>query len=333
MRNLPKLSVFQWSGMMVVLFLGTLALMQFPLRAQVDSKQPAEEKSGTEQNATQPEDETDKATQSEATDSEAETQITPAPEAKKLFESAREKLANRMYRAKIEQKLSFPNRTIHAKGEILRGTKYQMRLEFEVKSGGTTGKLLQVSNGDKLWTERKVNNVTKLTVQDVKEILSKVGANPGPDNLVVAEMGLGGITSLLASLDRTMDFGKPQSVVIDGEELFRVDGQFNKKFKDRIMETAKVAKGLPDYIPDGARVYFDRDDFPRRIQYLKEEPDHDVLKPIVTLDFLDVEWLTEADVKPSAFAYEPPERVFPEDVTKSYVDQIQSPPPGSAPNQ
>ena len=327
MQNLPKLSVFQWSGMMLVLFLGTLALMEFPVTAQVDSNRAAEGTSEPDNPDTKP------AEAESPKDREAkDVPSTPAPEAKKLFESAREKLANRMYRAKIVQKLSFPNRTLSAKGEILRGTKYRMRLEFEVQSGGTTGKLIQVCNGDKLWTERRVNDVPRLTVQDVKEILSKVGPDPLRQNLVIAEMGLGGITSLLASLERTMNFEKPQSVVIDGEELFRVDGKWNAAFLAKAKASTEALQGMPDYIPDGARVYFDRDDFPRRIQYLKKEAKHDVLKPIVTLDFLDVEWLSEDEVKPSAFEYQPPERVFPEDVTKAYVDQLQPPTtPGAAP--
>lgn len=329
MQNLPKLSLFQWSGMMLVLFFGTLALMEFPVTAQVDAKPAAEGTSEPDNPDTKPAGAEN--AQSEKVGESKDAPITPAPEAKKLFESARKKLANRMYRAKIVQKLSFPNRTLTAKGEILRGMKYRMRLEFEVQSGATTGKLIQVCNGDKLWTERRVNDVTRLTVQDVREILSKVGPDPLRENLVIAEMGLGGITSLLASLERTMNFGKPQSVVIDGEELFRVDGKWNAEFLAKAKASTEAVQGMPDYIPDGARVYFDRDDFPRRIQYLKKEAKHDVLKPIVTLDFLDVEWLTEDEVKPSAFDYQPPERVFPEDVTKTYVDQLRAPTPGAAP--
>ncbi len=249
------------------------------------------------------------------------------PAAKELFEVAREKLERGIYRAKIIQRLNFPDRSLEAHGQIVRGQKLQLRLEFEIKSGGTTGRLLQVSNGDRLWTERRVNEIPKLTVQDVKEILNKAKAESVQENVVIAEMGLGGITALLASLDRTMNFGEPQTVEVDGEELFRVDGQWNADYLKRIQANPQLAKELPEYIPDGSRVYFDREHFPRRIQYLKKLPDQEGMRPVVTLDFLDVEWLSEADVDPKLFEYEPPEQVYPEDVTKTYIDQLRPAPP------
>ena len=317
MQNLPRLSFFQWSGMMLVLFFGTVALMNYPVGAQVDGK------------AADANQEKDAEPKKDAEEKPAPAK--PAPEAKKLFESAREKLSNRLYRAKIVQKLTLADRTIYANGEILRGPKWQMRLQYEVKTGGTTGKLVQVCDGDKLWTERRVNDEVRLSMQDVKAILGKVGPQPTPANLAVAEMGLGGITSLLASLDRTMIFAKPETVDIDGESLFRTDGGWNADFRARAEANRKAAPGLPDYIPDGARVYFDADDFPRRIQYLKKIGKSDVLKPIVTLDFVDVAWLAEGDVDPSKFNYELPQGVFPEDVTKAYLDALDRPAPGTAP--
>jgi hypothetical protein len=253
----------------------------------------------------------------------------PSETAKKLFQEAREKLGTHMYKARIVQKLYVPNRTLEAFGEIIRGQKFRMRLEFEIKSGATVGHLLQVCTGDKLWSERRVNDVPRLMVQDVKEILNKAGE--ARENLVVAELGLGGITALLASIERTMSFGDPQSVEIDGEQLVRVDGVWNEAFLNRMKANPQLTKGLPDYIPDGARVYFDSQNFPRRIQYLKKEPKHEAMRPVASMDFLDVVWLSEADVKPSLFEYEPPEKVYPEDVTKSYVDQLQARPAPAPP--
>ncbi len=255
---------------------------------------------------------------------------TSVPSAKKLFEAAREKLRTRSYRAKIVQKFNYPQRALEATGQIVRGQKFRLRLEFQIHSGGTTGELLQVCNGDKLWTQRKINDVTKLTVQDVKEILTKAGTTP--ENVVVAELGLGGIASLLASMERSMNFGEPQTVEIDGEQLLVVEGEWNEGFLAQVKANPQLAKGYADFLPDGGRVYFDRDDFPRRIQYLKKESQHATPRPLVTIDFRDVKWLGDADVKPSLFEYEQPAKVYPEDVTKTYVDQLK-PRPAPAPPQ
>lgn len=346
MKNLPKLTLTQWIGMVLILCLGTVGLMGFPAGAQVAPSSAADETQTDEANGESAETEKSSGAESQKAEttgdnaekagkskSEADSQSSPpqAPEAEKLFESARAKLRSRLYRANIVQKLNFPDRTLRAKGKILRGENYRMRLEFEIQVGGTTGELVQVCDGDKLWTQRRVNDVTRLTRQDVKEILTKAVPSRFPQNLVVAEMGLGGITSLLASMNRTMNFGKPQSVTVEGEELYRVNGEWNAAFNAKIKANAQLNERLPDYVPDGARVYFDRDDFPRRIQYLKSIPETDAMRPLVTLDFLDVEWLSEEDVKPSQFEYHPPERVYPEDVTKSYVEQLQQPAPPAAP--
>lgn len=332
MQNLPKLSPFHWTLLLLVLGVGGVALMGLPVGAQEDSQPPQDEK--TTETTESASEETEAGTPDEAIEQPAEP-IQPSPEANKLFAAARGKLPNRIYRANIVHRMTFADRTLEAKGKILRGQKLRLRLEFEIKTGDTVGKLLQVSNGDKLWTERRINKVTRLTVQDVREILDKAGVKAtevSPQNLVVAEMGLGGITALLASLERTMSFGKPEKVVIDGEELYRVDGGWNEQFTAQIKANPQLAKGLPEYIPDAARVYFDRDDFPRRIQYLKKQPKSNALRPLVTLDFRDVEWLTDADVKPADFEYSPPERVYPEDVTKNYVDLLTPSPQGAAAN-
>lgn len=321
MQKLSKLAISPFA--ILCLFLGLVMAASFglPLDAQEDPK-PNTPQTQTE---TKTEPETPETPQLKSAPIATKPTV---PAAKELFESARNKLSAGVYRAKIVQRLNFPNRSIEAHGQILRGEDYKLRLEFEIKTGGTTGKLLQVCNGDKLWTERRVNDVPKLTVQDVTEIRKIAGTEK--DDAVVAEMGLGGITALLASMDRNMSFGEPETVEVDGEEFFRVEGQWNEEFAKKIQANPQLEKGLPEYIPDGARVYFDREHFPRRIQYLKTLPGEEGMRPVVTLDFLDVEWLSEADVKPDMFEYQPPDKVYPEDVTKSYIDQLRPRPTTSA---
>lgn len=336
MQNLPKLSAFRWTALFLILSVASVSFIELPIGAQEDTRTSTESTPTGEKTTetTQPAQEKAGEVKQEESKEKPREPIKPSPEAQKLFSAAGEKLPNRLFRANIVQRLTFSDRTLEAKGKILRGEKLRLRLEFEIQTGGTVGKLLQVSNGDKLWTERRINDVTRLTVQDVREILDKAGVKTSevhPKNLIVAEMGLGGITSLLASLERTMNFGKPEKVVVDGEELYRVDGEWNENFTAQMKGNPQLARGLPEYVPDGARVYFDNDDFPRRIQYLKKQPNIDAMRPLVTLDFMDVEWLTDADVNPKEFEYSPPERVYPEDVTKNYVDLLQGgSPAGSA---
>ena len=221
---------------------------------------------------------------------------------------------------------------MEATGYIVRGSKpYQLRLEFQIQSGGTVGKLLQVCDGEVLWTQRQVNESIRLTRQNVKQILATAQTGAIDKNMLVAELGLGGITSLLASLERNMAFSAPETETVDGEPLRRLDGEWNAAFQAQFKANPQLAKGLPTHIPDGSRVYFDRNDVPRRIQYLKKEPKGETMRPMVTVDFQDVKWLTDADVKPADFEFKPPEGVYPKEVTDEYIKQLQPKAPAAAP--
>ncbi len=251
-----------------------------------------------------------------------------------MFDQARKTLLGRMYRAKIVERLQFSDRTLEAKGRILRGKPRQLRLEFEIHSGGTVGKLLQVCDGDLLWTERRVNKTVRLTRQDVSQILQAVQKSPAiQQDVLIAELGLGGIASLLASLERNMAFAAPETETVDGEPLRRLEGQWNEGSQARFKAIPQLAKGLPAHIPDAARVYFDRNDVPRRIQYLKKDAKQDVMRPMVTIDFVDMEWLTEADVKPADFEFKKPEGVYEKEVTQEYLKLLQPQPAGAPPEQ
>ncbi len=333
MRILPKLSIFQLTGILLVMTAGTVALTVLPVGAQVEdspkTSQPAKAKT-----------EPSPAQENQPAPIEAEKTAEPAPapvhaaSAQELFDQARKKLLHQMYRAKIIERLQFGDRTLEATGRIVRGKPYQLRLEFQIQSGGTAGKLLQVCDGEVLWTQRRVNEEVRLTRQNVKQILATAQqTNALPPNVLVAELGLGGITSLLASLESNMAFAAPETETVDGKPLRRLDGQWNAAFQAQFKANPQLAKGLPQHIPDGSRVYFDRNDFPRRIQYLKKEPKQEFMRPMVTIDFLDVEWLTEADVKPTDFEFKPPEGVYPKEVTDEYIKQLQPKAPAAPPGR
>ncbi len=318
MQTLPRLPIFRITGFLLLFGLGTVGVLCWILPAQAQTEPDPKATKTPETQAPTAKDPKDP-------EKPAPPKIAD-PEAEKLFKRAAEKLPKRMYKAKIVQRLAFPDRTLEATGRIVRGPDYRIRLEFQIQAGKTTGELLQVCDGDLLWTQRRVNDVIRVTEQDVKEILRKSQLTKTQESLVKAEMGLGGVTALLASLNQTMVFGKPQTEVIDGEEFLRVEGEWNAEFHEQVKRNPHLAKGLSIHIPDEARVYFDRDDFPRRIQYLKQDPKHKILRPVVTLDFLDVKWLTEAELNPAEFQYQKPDRVPSKPVTDLYLQQLKQPP-------
>jgi outer membrane lipoprotein-sorting protein len=80
------------------------------------------------------------------------------------------------------------------------------------------------------------------------------------------------------------------------------------------------------------RIYVDRETgFPHRIMYLKKLVGREVHKPMVTLDFIDVE--LNQPINNNDFDYQPPDGVTPVEQTKAFVDRLTPPetkaPPGA----
>lgn len=240
------------------------------------------------------------------------------------LETARDKLtAYRTVKAKIVETIVLKPRRFQMKGTYLQGTDLKLRLEYELQVGGTKASLLEVCDGQILWTWHRIGKDQSVTRRNVRQILSARDSNGRTDhNTLVTELGLGGLPGLLASIQKSVRLDKQwEQTVPDGDRtLIVVEGGWKDSFRQRVVPDGAPEQQLPQWVPDRIRVYFEQVSlFPRRILYLKRD-DSQVHHPMVMLDFEEVEW--DGDVDPNSFTFVPPAKVVAQDVTQSYIKQF-----------
>ncbi|MEO1997153.1 MAG: hypothetical protein ABGZ17_17940 [Planctomycetaceae bacterium] len=249
-----------------------------------------------------------------------------------LITRAREKLASyRSIQADVLETMAIGSRQFKATGRYLQGPDDKLRIEFSVQIGkDTKGSLVQVCNGHHLWTRWNLGKNSRITRRDVQEIRRTIRRQRPSvlDARLLADLGLGGVKSLMAALEQSMDFAKAREMSIDGKAFYVVVGTWNKETLGVFgSDPSQEEAVLPEHIPDSVRVYLQQDNlFPRRIMYLKKHPEKSLVRPLVTLDFVRIKLnppLNEAE-----FDFEPPDDVPQVDDTKKFLERLLSVPAG-----
>lgn len=244
-----------------------------------------------------------------------------SPEAKATLDQARQRLLSyQSIQAKLVETVALANRRFTINGRYLQGGggDLRLRLEFEVKLGDTDGSILEVCDGQVLWTRHQIGSDVRISRRDVRQILQAAADNGLPDNLITVELGFGGLPGLFASIEKSMQFDQYKEDTADGRKLVVIEGGWKPAMLK--LWKKKPADSLPDYVPSRIRIYFDGESlFPRRILYLGRNAEN-FLRPKVSLDFSEVE--TNGTIPAAKFKFVPPDGVFPEDLTPQFLDQI-----------
>ncbi|MCH9656743.1 MAG: hypothetical protein K0U86_17010 [Planctomycetes bacterium] len=247
-------------------------------------------------------------------------------QATSLLKKSREKLLSySSIRAQITETVQIGPKPFVISGSYLQGNNLKLRLEFQVqshkKNGKPVGTLVEICDGQVLWTEHTIKGTSRVTRRDVQAILKHAELNPNSrPNMLVAELGLGGLPGLLAAIQKNMTFQSVAEKTVNGKTLTVLNGSWSDQFLAQWNGgNANAAVQLPPYVPDAIRIYLDPQTlFPRRIVYLKKN--NNTLESIVTLNFSKV--TLNAPINKAEFAYEPPDGVFPVDITNQYLKQI-----------
>lgn len=236
-------------------------------------------------------------------------------------------------RARIVETISIFDQSVKAEGRYLQGNLKAndrlLRLELKMKVGETEGSLLEVCDGQVLWTRHGIGKETPTeTRRNVTQILDAASKHGGiPAHVLIADLGLGGVPALLASLERVMRFNGIRQETLRNHPVDVIQGTWNDLMLKRWQLPAqpdKPAPPLPVFIPDLARIYLDRDSgFPHRILYLKRIPGKETLRPLLTLDFFDV--ALNQPIDKTEFDYIPPSGSKVQDLTPIYLQQLQPP--------
>lgn len=257
---------------------------------------------------------------SESEETVTETGRSPAA----VLKTSRDKLLTfRSIKAKILQTVAIGTRRFKAEGTYIQGSNLRLRLEFTVKSGELTGTLLEVCDGQVLWNRYTVGGTSRITRRDVRQILDAARSAPqSPENVLISELGLGGLPALMASVEQSMKFRTVREEEIDGQKFVVLEGGWGQKFMDEWKRSnPKSPDRLSDHIPDSLRLYLDSSTLlPRRFLFLKRNPDTKQTKPMVTVDFIDL--VLNAPISEDEFYFIPPDGVPQEDITRFVVEQI-----------
>ena len=242
-----------------------------------------------------------------------------------LLQTIRQKLIEyQPFKATILETVAIGPRKFKVAGDYIQGKDLRLRLEFQLQVGSTDGALLSVCDGHILSTRLKIGDKLHVTRRDVRQILKAALDHGGiPENMLVADLGLGGLSGLLASLERNMTIGPATEETIDDKRFTVVEGTWKEEFVARWRQSAVDGEDksrLPDHIPDKVRVYVDENQFPRRVLYLKQPRGSKLFRPMVTLDFTSV--VLNTAVSDEEFHFVPPDGVFPIDVTNQYLQQL-----------
>jgi hypothetical protein len=254
-------------------------------------------------------------------------------EALEFYQQARKKLSSyKTIRASLEEKVVIGGRRFKVNGSYVQGSGTQrdnlkLRLEFKIslgaeERGALQGELEQVSNGEFLWTRHTIGKKTRVSKRNIRQILdaAKNLGNSSPE-VLVAQLGLGGLPALLASIERSMIFESITEEVVSGKTLTVISATWSQDYLERSLKLSKevISNRLPDYIPESMQIFFEKGNlFPRRILYLKKHPTRDISLPMVDLQFRKIE-LNEP-VDDQVFVFKAPRGVLPNDLTKVYLE-------------
>ncbi|MBS0203058.1 MAG: hypothetical protein JSS49_09190 [Planctomycetes bacterium] len=225
-------------------------------------------------------------------------------------------------RADIEQTVSIGAQKFQVTGQYVNAGQ-RLRLEYTIQPDqGVSGSLLEVSNGKELWSQMKVGETKRVTHRDIEQIKAAVTSTKSvPDVVLTAELGLGGLTALMASLERTMVFDAMKEESVDEGGRTIVQGRWKPEVAKR-WPTSKDGL-LPVYVPDMARIWVDtKTMFPVRIVYIKRaiEKDKKVYRPMVSLRFSNVQF--DAPVNDQEFEFVNTDKTVPEDITRQFLDRM-----------
>ena len=242
------------------------------------------------------------------------------------LESARDRLISyRSVQSQMIETVDLGLRRFRMEGSYLQGTDLKLRLEYDLQIGNTEAHLVEVCDGQILWTHQKIGTEERVTRRNVRQILTAASsAGKTPQNLLTAELGLGGLPGLLAGIQKSVQLEKQWEQDVNEQTFVVIEGGWKKSFRSKFLgPDADQEQPLPTFVPDQVRIYFEQESlFPRRILYLKRSEDG-TRRPMVTLDFVEVRW--DVELAEDAFNYTPPEKVARQDVTQAYINRFAPP--------
>lgn len=272
----------------------------------------------------------------------AETVKENDPEAVELIQQARNRLFEReSVQAEMTEVVTLGNYSFRSTGTYAAASGFRYRLEYQVELGELVGKFLEVCDGQLLHTRREISEArpaltstaapqVELTRRDIQKIRREamgiketVQGTELADALRAAEIGIGGLPAVLASLERSMIFSGVHAETIDGREYLVVQGHWKKDRKDQLLTgLGPAGNQVAGFMPDLVRVYLAKETlFPEKFLYLKESgKDQKTYRPLVAVEYRKV--VLNQPVPERLFVYVAPPQEEERDETAAFLEAM-----------
>jgi len=199
------------------------------------------------------------------------TQVAPAEEppteAEKLIDEAITKLSKlQSISADLEQDVEMLHQKFKMTGRYLKAPNTRIYLLLTIAPGfpDTSGRFLQVCDGETLWEAELVLDQSfyrKLRVKPILERLNSPDLDPEIKTKAFTQMGLSGPETFLIGLRKVIRFDIKEQVVLDGRKLWKIHGLWKSRQGLTFESRAVNPMGpLPPYIPMDATLYLGVDD-------------------------------------------------------------------------
>lgn len=188
------------------------------------------------------------------------------------------------------------------------------------------GILIQVSDGEVLYTSWKNGDAVKVTRRSIRDILAAALAvsNYDPQDAAM-DLGIGGLRGLISRLQTSMEFAAAKPVKVGERDFLEVTGRWNQRVRNEVFKLPEGLVTMPQpFLPEYVRVFVDAQTLlPRRIQYLKRslDPTQNIVRPLITLDLRNL--VLNETVDDQLFVFQSSEGTPEDDLTQQVIQAIQ----------
>lgn len=254
-----------------------------------------------------------------------------------LLSEARSRLADRQsLQADMKQQIVVGERKLLSEGTYVSGVFPKLRLEYKIRVGTMQGSLTEVCDGQILHTEKTIGKVGAKSPKELEHVFTRrdvqriLAARNHSSNLSVAsqgaDLGIGGLPAMLASIDRCMNGKRMSEEEFEGQMCRVFHGVWDQAILQKYDAALKEAKAsLVPFFPDLVQVFLTADTLtPVKIVYLKQELNESGKitgdRALMILEFRNLK--LDEPVPASTFQFVLPSGREETDLTKQFLDLI-----------
>ncbi len=225
-----------------------------------------------------------------------------------------------------------------ASGSYVQTSRLQSRLEIEMEIEGIKGHLLQVSNGQVVWTVREIKNLKQIRpVKHDEEFsgeelriervdLKRLTDFADSQNIALNDPQFArefytGIPGLLAALEAEMNFTFSKQVSLQGTPHYIIEGEWKVPIDEREFDDKFAAKVFAGEVPQRIRLYLRASDLMlARYLCMKKRPRGEGWYAPLAMELSNI--VINKPVNPGLFNYSPAGDQVPKDITHTYLERL-----------